>query len=87
MLLSDSIDPAGGRHVVQITFAAEIVGCDAETTWDPRVVGIDRVRPEDLEALDLRPPLAEALVRIVRATSSQPAEYLGPLWTNADKET
>jgi len=81
LFVSDTIDPSERRHVVNITFEATVTGGQITSVpADARVEAVDLVRPEDLAALDLRPPMAEALAR---ALAGQIAEspYLGSLFT------
>lgn len=81
LLLSDTIDPHGTRHVVNITFAARVVGGHVtETPHDARIEAVDIVPIEGLSALDLRPPVASALMRMLSAPDTAPAEYLGSLF-------
>ena len=62
VLINDTIDPSGGRHLVNITFLATVVGGEiTETPRDPRVEAVDLVDAAALTALDLRPPIAEAI--------------------------
>jgi len=82
MLLSDTIDPHGSRHLVNITFAAEIVGGSITTDPDDdRVEAVDLFEPERLRSLDLRPPIADALLGWLEDGPSATAHYLGPLFT------
>jgi len=81
VLLSDLIDAAAPRHVVNVTFTAEVVG--GQITLEPadrRVEAVDLVAPGDLGSLDLRPPMADALQDILRDWDAAPARYLGPLY-------
>lgn len=81
LLISDTIDPHGQRHVVNLTFAADVVGGEiTDTPADERVEAVDLVEPSSLSSLDLRPPFADALERIVSGESVQ-AEYLGSLFS------
>ena len=81
LFISDTIDPHGRRHVVNITFAASVVGGEVTSSPDdPRVEAVDLVTPESLAGLDLRPPMADALVRAVGGDVLT-MEYLGPLFT------
>ncbi len=81
LFLSDTIDPNGRRHIVNITFSAERVGgAVTATPEDRRIEAVDLVSPESLAQLDLRPPMADAIVRAVRSDLAS-AEYLGPLFT------
>ncbi len=47
LLISDTIDPRGPRHVINLTFLARrIGGAITETPDDPRVEAVDLVQPE-----------------------------------------
>jgi 8-oxo-dGTP diphosphatase len=82
ILLNDSIDPRGRRHIVNITFLAKVTGGEITAhPRDPRVEAVDLVSPEALETLDLRPPIAQALLEACRSGFSGETRYLGPLWT------
>jgi len=59
LFISDSIDPDGGRHMVQLTFLARIVGGDLTTRPDdPAVISVEVVDPRSLEPLDVDTILA-----------------------------
>jgi len=82
LFISDSIDPDGGRHMVQLTFLASVIGGElAAHPQDPAVVSIEIVDACDLGTLDLRPPMAQALYDASLDDFSIPARYLGALWT------
>ena len=81
LFVNDTIDPSGRRHVVNITFAATITGGRITTSpADKRLEAVDLVRPEELSALDLRPPMAGALQSAL-AGRAIVSEYLGSLFT------
>ena len=81
LFISDTIAPDGPRHVVNITFMAEITGgAITSSSGDPRVEAVDLVAPEELHRLDLRPPMAEAIVRATKG-EVRSTEYLGSLFT------
>ena len=81
LFISDSIDPNGGRHMVQLTFLARVTDGDLTTKpVDPAVVSVEVVDPEDLATLDLRPPMARALLDASLDSFDVPARYLGALW-------
>lgn len=85
LFLNDSIDPDGARHVIQITFLVKVIGGTlTDHPADERVVGTIVVPLADLASLDLRPPMAEALVEASAAGYAAPARYLGPLWSGND---
>ena len=81
LLISDTIDPSGPRHVVNITFSASVVGgAVTEHPRDPRVEGVDLVAVESLADLDLRPPLSNAIAEVLGGKAA-PAKYLGSIFT------
>jgi 8-oxo-dGTP pyrophosphatase MutT (NUDIX family) len=83
IFLSDTIDPRGSRHVVNIVFRARIIG-GAPTTapCDARVEATEVVPVELLSTLDLRPPLADAITSALSDPSPH-AVYLGSIFTDA----
>lgn len=81
LFISDTIAPDGPRHVVNITFMADITGGSiTNAPEDPRVEAVDLVAPEDLGPLDLRPPMADSIVRALKG-GVVTTEYLGSLFT------
>jgi len=83
LFVNDTIDPNGTRHVVNLTFAANVVGGHVtDSPDDSRIEAVDLVRPESLSDLDLRPPMADALE--AHASGSEPYPvYLGSLFSEA----
>lgn len=82
LFLNDTIDPAGGRHVVNLTFLTTVSGGElTRRPADERVEGLDLVTLEELPRLDLRPPLGRVLAEAAREGFAVPTTYLGPLWT------
>ena len=83
VLINDTIDPNGPRHVVNITFLATVVGgAITESPRDSRVEAVDLVDLGALADLDLRPPIAEAIVAAVEHPHGA-ARYLGSLFSQA----
>jgi ADP-ribose pyrophosphatase YjhB (NUDIX family) len=81
LFVNDTIDPAGTRHVVNMTFRAQIVGGHVtDAPEDKRVEAVDLVWPESLSEMDLRPPLASAIQRTLAGEQVAPG-YLGSLFT------
>lgn len=81
LFITDSIDPDGMRHMVQLTFLATVTGGTlVEESPDRAIVSVDVVDRDDLAALDLRPPMADALASAWVSSFHVPARYLGPLW-------
>ncbi len=91
LLINDTIDPSGARHVVNLTFAATVVGGGLTThPEDPRVERVALVDLGEVVSLDLRPPFGSALVQVLAAGPDAQARYLGPLWVDvsvADSST
>jgi ADP-ribose pyrophosphatase YjhB (NUDIX family) len=84
LFISDTIDPDGPRHVINLTFLAEVVGgVLTESPDDPRVEAVELVSFERLTMLDLRPPIAAPLSRALRSATPPAMSYLGSLFTSA----
>jgi ADP-ribose pyrophosphatase YjhB (NUDIX family) len=83
LFASDTIDPHGPRHVVNLTFAADITGGHiTESPEDTRIEAVDLVTPESLATLDLRPPMAGAIQRVLAGEFVE-SGYLGSLFAAA----
>lgn len=80
VLLSDTIDPSGTRHVINLTFRATVIGGALSKPADPRVEAVDLVPVSEVSGLDLRPPMAEAVIAAVSEGENSPARYLGSLY-------
>ena len=87
LFVSDTIDPNGPRHVINLTFVAEVVGGSVtDAPEDPRVETVELVDPARLLELDLRPPVAgELAAAIAQGLDKAPARYLGSVFTPANK--
>jgi 8-oxo-dGTP diphosphatase len=83
LFVSDTIDPEGPRHVINLTFIAEVLGGTlTKSPEDPRVEAVELIEPDHLHTLDLRPPIAaEITTAIVQGLDTAPARYLGSLFT------
>jgi len=85
LFVSDAIAPDGSRHMVQLTFLAEVTGGSITAEpMDPRVEAVDLAVPDELDAYDLRPPMGAALKAASRIGFSGEAAYLGSLWSGHD---
>lgn len=81
LLINDTIDPSGARHVVNLTFAATVVSGElTDRPKDSRVERVELVDLAEVASLDLRPPFGSALVAALAAGGNAQARYLGPLW-------
>lgn len=85
LFISDTIDPNGRRHLVNLTFLAEVTGGEVtDAPEDPRVEAVDLVSPEGLASVDLRPPLHDAIHEAMTVgLDAYQTSYLGPLFTDA----
>ena len=80
LFVNDTIDPSGPRHVVNITFSAEVVGgALTSAPDDDNVEAVELIVPDALLDLDLRPPMATEIVRVLAGETT--TGYLGPLFT------
>ncbi len=85
ILINDTIDPDGPRHVVNVTFIATIIG--GSITLDPddsRVEAVELVTPERLSSLDMRPPISAELRAALDASGEYQARYLGSVFVASD---
>ncbi len=83
LFINDTIAPDGRRHLVNITFHAEMTGgALLEHPTDPSIKGIELIEPSDVLSLDLRPPIAVDLLASIAVGLNTPARYLGPVWTD-----
>jgi 8-oxo-dGTP diphosphatase len=81
LFISETIDPRGGRHLLNVTFLGSVVGGRITSQpLDPRVEAVDLVSPADLATLDLRPPIATALTEAYADGFTTDTRYLGSLW-------
>jgi ADP-ribose pyrophosphatase YjhB (NUDIX family) len=76
VLITDTISPAGDRHIVQVVFEAHLSGTPS-ASQDPRVVGLDIVA--DVSTVDLRPDAAAEIVRII-AEGASGVRYVTTAW-------
>lgn len=80
IVVNDTIDPQGPRHVVNITFLADVVGGQITAhPQDPRVEAVDLFTPSELGELDLRPPIAAALLSHIESPGGR-AVYAGSVF-------
>jgi 8-oxo-dGTP diphosphatase len=87
VFLNETLDPRGGRHLLNITFLSTVVGgAVAKRPEDPRVEAVDLVTPDVLATLDLRPPMAVQLAQAIRDGFSDGTRYLGALWVDEAKK-
>ncbi len=83
ILINDTIDPHGSRHLVNITFAATVTGGTVtQTPQDGRVEAVELVPLSDLHTLDMRPPISDAIASWLESEQGPGARYLGSVFTD-----
>lgn len=82
LFISDSLSPDGTRHLVNLTFLADVESGTLGPTADASILGVELVNLSDLAELDLRPPIGQQLASAWASGFDVPAVYLGPLWTD-----
>jgi len=81
LLVSDTIDPNGNRHVVNVVFEAKVSKRPATmNSRDKRVEAIELITTAELTRLDLRPPVAEHLLKSLPPHGDTQRIYIGPVW-------
>ncbi|MDZ4181108.1 MAG: NUDIX hydrolase [Coriobacteriia bacterium] len=81
LIINDTIDPNGNRHIINITFDAHVTGGSiTDTPEDDRVESVDLRNPAELGSLDLRPPIAALVFEALRNPSGFSTVYAGSLF-------
>lgn len=80
LFLSDSIPPDVHRHMIQVTFAAEITGGEVVLGNDPRLAECKFVNFAELPSITLYPNMKDASMSWVGGGAGASAPYLGNLW-------
>ena len=75
---SDSIDPSGSRHVLNLYFSCTHTGGEITLGDDPRLSDWGYFSAEEIPALKLSPPCAQQLICFLRGIH-QPV-YQGSAW-------
>lgn len=76
--ISDSIDPAGERHVVNICFMCKYAGGDYQLGTESRLHDFRFFKREQIAGIKLFPPINSELLSIIDNGSS--GKYIGKLW-------
>ncbi|NLV67904.1 MAG: NUDIX hydrolase [Spirochaetes bacterium] len=78
-LVSDSIDPEGNRHVVNLCFACRFESGKYRLGNDERLYDFRFFSEDELRGITIYPPINEELVLIMREGCSR-SRYIGRLW-------
>ena len=76
---SISPDPSYHKHVVHLVFEVSAAPEALPEPLDPKVLGARFLDETELQAADVRPPIAEFLSACLRETPSSP-QFLGRRW-------
>ena len=77
-IICDSIDPSGGRHVVNICFIADRISGEYSVGKEKRLYGYDFFDEKSIRDLEIYPPIKNELRDMLKGVKSK--SYLGRLW-------
>jgi 8-oxo-dGTP diphosphatase len=80
VLVSDSIDLTGDRHIIQVTFLTEIDGEPKSTGSDPRVNSVAWLDAAQIRQAVFYPDIKEHILGTLHGGSSYGARYVAPEW-------
>lgn len=81
LIVNDTIAPDGDRHIVNMTFAAEVLGGRiTDEPDDDRVEAVELIKPERLRGLDLRPPVTGPILAALGDADAETV-YVGSVFT------
>ena len=78
VLMCDSIDPSGKRHIVNIVFSCTYNGGDFCLGKEERLHGYDFFTADDIRSLAIFPPINSQLISILNG--KQKELYIGKTW-------
>lgn len=78
VLVCDSIDPSGGRHILNVCFRCDWSGGELHLGKDRRLHDYRFVASDELSSLRLYPPLNEGLRTLME--HNLPDVYVGNIW-------
>jgi 8-oxo-dGTP diphosphatase len=80
VFLSEAIDPAGSRHIVNVYVLARITGGDVTQGLDDIIAEVAFKPFAELADLTLYPPVARHLMALHASDYQAPFAYLGEMW-------
>lgn len=84
LLAVDTIAPEHTRHIVHLTFAAEVVGGKLIGSIDPRVVDVAFLPLDEFKETAFLPDIKEELYSLATCSGKRGVEYLGKRWLTLD---
>ena len=64
LIISESIEPQGGRHILDLTFRVRIMGGSLKLNPDCRLKGVDWISREKLMSLEFYPEIRKDLLKV-----------------------
>ncbi len=83
VIVNDSINPDGSRHVLNLCFTAEVDSGELQCGHDKRLEEVRFVPLEEVPDLTFYPDVREELLPAIREGFPHRAAYLGNLWKDA----
>ena len=77
-IVSDSIDEKDNRHIINICFMCDYISGEYKIGDEERLLKYKFMSCEELESLDIHPPINKELVGLLENKKSN--IYLGKLW-------
>ncbi len=81
LLINESIDPKGKRHIVNMAFVAKLKSGDVTVNQDRRLKGAAWLSQKELKTITFYPEIRNALLRQWRAGFKLPATWVDTPWT------
>jgi len=80
LIVCEAIEPAGGRHIVNLVFAARLIGGEHRLGSDHVLRDTRWLHRRDLTRLEFYPPMADAIVACLDENLEGPVRFLGNVW-------
>ncbi len=78
VIICDSIDPSGRRHILNICFRCKKLPGDLKLGKDKRLFDFNFLTAEELKKARLYPPLGDEIFKLMEGTSTK--LYAGRIW-------
>ena len=78
--ITDAISPDDDRHLIQISFQADICGGEVALGIDESVMEVKFISADEMDSLRIHPPINEELKNGILNGFAQEQNYLGNRW-------
>jgi 8-oxo-dGTP diphosphatase len=78
VLICDSIDPSGKRHILNICFKCRRLSGDIKLGKDKRLYDFNFLSIDDLKKVRVYPPLGDEIIKLMEGLSAN--LYAGRIW-------